>query len=147
MRPRLLFLAGAVAASLAAAPALALSPFILFFDPAGARLDAQDEAILDNAAAAIRFLDVREMTVTGHADRRGAAAANVRLSLRRAEAVKAALVARGVRPETIRVVAAGEDEPLIETADGVDEAQNRSVAIVFDRACRMPPGAPVSPPC
>jgi outer membrane protein OmpA-like peptidoglycan-associated protein len=53
------------------------------------------------------------------------------LSLRRANAVKNALVRAGVRESDISVVGLGESQPLVPTADGVREAQNRRVEIVI----------------
>lgn len=52
------------------------------------------------------------------------------LSLRRANAVRAALVARGVSPDSITVVGRGETEPDVPTADGVKEQANRLVRII-----------------
>src|SRR5690349_12787190 len=131
----------AIAAALlvAASAARALSPFFLFFDPGSARLSADSLAILDNAARAVERLDTRRVEIEAHTDRAGAAAANLALALRRAEAVRDALVARGVRPEILTLVARGEAEPLVETADGVAEPQNRFVAIIMVSICRLPP--------
>jgi OmpA-OmpF porin, OOP family len=121
---------------LAAVPAWALSPFFVFFDRGSVRFDTQDEAILDNAFAAIRFLDVRSLEIAGHTDRVGSEADNVALSRRRAEAVRDALLARGMSPRVeVRIVAAGEADPLVETADGVPEPQNRHVSIIFYGMC------------
>ena len=46
-----------------------------------------------------------------------------------------ALRARRMQVETIRIEAHGEARPLVETADGVDEPQNRRVEIVVIPAC------------
>ena len=53
------------------------------------------------------------------------------LSLRRANAVKNALVGEGVPATEISVVGRGEAQPLVQTADGVREPQNRRVEIVM----------------
>ncbi len=81
-----------------------------------------DEAVRRPAAA---------LTVIGHADRRGPEAYNLELSLRRAEAMRDALVARGVAAARIEVVARGEWEPAVPTADGVAEPANRRVEVYF----------------
>ena len=74
----------------------------------------------------------------GDADRGGRpcrplrhASYNQRLSQRRADAVAAELVARGVPRNIITVQAFGESRPLVPTADGVREPQNRRVEIVL----------------
>jgi outer membrane protein OmpA-like peptidoglycan-associated protein len=69
--------------------------------------------------------------VTGHADRAGPDSYNMALSMRRADAVKAVLVREGVPANQIAVVARGESQPLVPTADGVREPQNRRVEIVL----------------
>jgi outer membrane protein OmpA-like peptidoglycan-associated protein len=120
----------------AAVPAWALSPFFVFFDTGSARLTPAAEAVLDNAAAAIRTADVREIEIMGATDRVGSDVANLALSRRRAEVVRDALLARGMsRHVRVRLTAAGETRPLVETADGVGEAQNRNAAVVLVSMC------------
>jgi outer membrane protein OmpA-like peptidoglycan-associated protein len=55
----------------------------------------------------------------------------MRLSKRRADAVKAALVKEGIAAGNISVFAKGETEPLVPTPDGVREPQNRRAQIVI----------------
>jgi outer membrane protein OmpA-like peptidoglycan-associated protein len=55
----------------------------------------------------------------------------MRLSQRRADAVKAELVKLGIPASEITTVAKGESDPLVPTADGVREPRNRRVEIVF----------------
>jgi outer membrane protein OmpA-like peptidoglycan-associated protein len=69
--------------------------------------------------------------LTGHADRAGPSDYNFGLSRRRADAVKAELVRLGVSSAEITTEAKGESEPLVPTADGVPEAQNRRVEILM----------------
>ena len=134
-------------ACLIATSAWALSPFLIFFNSGSDRLDARALAILDNAAEGVRSGDVRQLTVSGFADRSGSFAYNLRLSYRRAEAVKAALVSRGVPARIITVEAFGEGRLLVETADGVSEPHNRFVTITFTKICRPLPGTGVQPSC
>jgi hypothetical protein len=54
------------------------------------------------------------------------------LSLRRANTVKDSLVRNGVPASAISVIGKGESQPLVQTADGVREPQNRRVEIVID---------------
>ncbi|MCU0888881.1 MAG: OmpA family protein, partial [Rubritepida sp.] len=65
------------------------------------------------------------------ADRTGSAAYNQRLSVRRAEAVAAELVRRGINRTEITVQGFGFDRPLVPTAMGVREPQNRRVEIIL----------------
>ncbi|WP_139323556.1 OmpA family protein, partial [Roseomonas sp. TAS13] len=56
---------------------------------------------------------------------------NMGLSRRRADAVAAELVRQGIQRSEITVEAFGESRPLVPTADGVREPQNRRVEIVL----------------
>jgi OOP family OmpA-OmpF porin len=69
--------------------------------------------------------------LTGHADRAGPEDYNMKLSLRRAEAVRAVLLDKGVEAGAISVAARGESEPAVPTADGVAERANRRVEILL----------------
>ncbi|WP_445003716.1 type VI secretion system membrane subunit TssM [Halomonas mongoliensis] len=67
--------------------------------------------------------DVGRITVTGHADRIGSAAANRRLSLERAETVRTYLVGRGMAPELVEAEGAGSERPLVTCDDGLSRAE------------------------
>lgn len=106
--------------------------FLVFFDFNSATVSPAAQAILDSAASAARSAAPVKLRLTGHADRAGPARYNQGLSLRRAEAVKAALAALGIAGNDIAVLAKGESEPLVATADGVREPQNRRVQIILE---------------
>jgi len=53
------------------------------------------------------------------------------LSQRRADAAKAYLVRRGVAVDAITTQVSGENRLLVDTADGVRDAQNRRVEITI----------------
>jgi hypothetical protein len=73
-----------------------------------------------------------KIIVEGHTDSKGAYGYNMKLSQRRAEAVKAALVARQVAPSRIEVRGYGSSRPVIAKAKTHQEhAQNRRAVIVF----------------
>jgi len=114
------------------APAPAAAPsFMVFFDWDRSDLSAQAMQTLQQAAAAYKQRGSARVVATGHADRSGPDDYNMALSLRRANAVKNALVNNGVPANTISVVGRGESQPLVQTADGVREPQNRRVEIVL----------------
>ncbi len=87
---------------------------------------------IQQAAAAYKSRGSARITATGHTDTSGPDAYNMALSLRRANAVKNALVQQGVPATAIAVVGRGEQGLLVQTADGVREPQNRRVEIVMD---------------
>jgi hypothetical protein len=61
----------------------------------------------------------------------GAASCSEELSLRRAGAVRDELVKYGVSAEQISIAPRGESDPLVPTADGIEEARNRRILIAF----------------
>jgi outer membrane protein OmpA-like peptidoglycan-associated protein len=69
------------------------------------------------------------VVVIGHTDRVGTVEYNDRLSLQRAERVRAELVRLGVDPARISVEGRGEREPLVPTPDEMPEPQNRRVEV------------------
>ena len=105
--------------------------FIVFFDFDRSDLSPQSRATIKQAADASKTGGVQRVGVTGHADKSGPDAYNMALSLRRANNVKDELVRDGVPAASIVVVGRGESQPLVPTADGVREPQNRRVEIVL----------------
>ena len=115
---------------LEAKPAMmAPETFIVYFGFDRSDLTAEGASIIDSAVAAAQKMGISEFSVTGHADRAGSEEYNVGLSLRRANTVRDALIARGVSASNISVAGRGESEPAVATADGVPEQANRRVEI------------------
>ena len=102
-------------------------PRYVFFDSGKSDIRREWEAVLDVAAADARA--GARLRVTGHSDAPGSAAINRRMARARAEAVAKGLIERGVAAGAVMLEAAGEDELLVPTVDGVREIQNRRVAI------------------
>jgi outer membrane protein OmpA-like peptidoglycan-associated protein len=112
------------------APAVAPPSFMVFFDWDRSNLSQQALATIKQAADAFKTKGSARITATGHTDTSGPEAYNMALSLRRANAVKDALVREGVPAASITVIGRGESNPLVPTGDGVREPQNRRVEIV-----------------
>ena len=114
------------------APAPVAAPsYMVFFDWDRSDLSAQALNTIRQAADAFKTRGNARITATGHADKSGPENYNMALSLRRANAVKDALVRDGVPATSIAVLGRGESQPLVQTADGVREPQNRRVEIVL----------------
>jgi outer membrane protein OmpA-like peptidoglycan-associated protein len=105
--------------------------FMVFFDWDRSNLSQQALTTIRQAADAYKTKGNARITATGHTDRSGPESYNMALSLRRANAVKDALVRDGVPATAISVIGKGEADPLVPTADGVREPQNRRVEIVI----------------
>jgi len=112
-------------------PPVAPPSFMVFFDWDRSNLSAQALATIKQAADAFRAKGNARITATGHTDTSGPESYNMALSLRRANAVKDALVRDGVPAQAITVIGMGEKGLLVPTADGVREPQNRRVEIVI----------------
>jgi outer membrane protein OmpA-like peptidoglycan-associated protein len=104
---------------------------MVFFDWDKSDLSPRALEVIRSAADAYNAKGGAQIVATGHTDTSGPPAYNMALSLRRANAVKDQLVRDGVKAEDISVVGKGEAQPLVPTADGVREAQNRRVEIVL----------------
>lgn len=108
---------------------VAQNEYIVYFDWDSARLTPEGLRIIDQAAAAGRNNSSSRIVIVGNADLSGSPAYNLRLSLRRADAVRAALAQRGIPTERTSVTALGDTEPAVPTARGVREPRNRRVVI------------------
>ena len=118
----------------AAAPAPAPEPsrtYLVFFDWDRADLTGRARQIVAEAAQASTHVQTTRIEVNGYTDLSGTAAYNQRLSVRRAQSVEAELVRDGVARNEITIHGFGESNPLVQTAAGVREPQNRRVEIVL----------------
>jgi OmpA-OmpF porin, OOP family len=102
---------------------------LVFFDWGKPEIGSDAAGTLDTLAAKFRAAPALRLTVSGHSDRSGSAAGNRRSGMRRAAAVAAYLAERGVPRSAMAIASFGEEQPLIPTADGVREPQNRRVEI------------------
>ncbi len=117
-------------------PAAAPAPepartYLVFFDWDRADLTARARQIVAEAAQASTHVQTTRIEVNGYTDLSGTAAYNQRLSVRRAQSVEAELVRDGVGRGEISIHGYGESSPLVQTAKGVREPQNRRVEIIL----------------
>jgi OOP family OmpA-OmpF porin len=105
--------------------------FLVFFDFNKSDITAEANRVIAQAADHAKRGGVSRIVVTGHTDTSGAPQYNQRLSERRAANVREALVRQGLAANAISTVGKGESDPLVRTADGVREPQNRRAEIVL----------------
>jgi outer membrane protein OmpA-like peptidoglycan-associated protein len=99
------------------------------FETNSARLTSQSLSVLNDAAETLkRNSDVR-VEAQGHTDSQGAAAYNLSLSQRRAEAVRDYLVTRGAAAGNITAKGYGETAPIAGNDTAAGRAQNRRVTL------------------
>jgi hypothetical protein len=110
-------------------PSLAQAPPVVFFDWDKSNLSPQAMATISEAAACYRACGGTRITAVGNTDATGSTDYNMALSIRRADAVRSALIQNGVPAAAIETAGRGQANPLVATADGVREQQNRSVEL------------------
>jgi OOP family OmpA-OmpF porin len=106
--------------------------YLVFFDWDSKKLGSGALNVLDAVAEEVAKNPPASINVVGHADTSGSLKYNQRLALKRTNAVKDALVQRGVDPSIVIIDAKGETELLVETPDNVREPANRRVNISFN---------------
>ena len=114
----------------APAPAPARS-YLVFFDWDKYNLTDRAKQIIADAAANSKKVTYTKIESNGYTDTSGSAVYNKGLSVRRAQAVAAQLVADGVPKEAIVITGFGETNPLVPTGPNVREPQNRRVEIII----------------
>ena len=126
-----------VAAAEPAEPAVAAAPTSekvsysadAFFDFDKAVLKPEGKAKLSDLAAKLQGTDIEVIVATGHTDWTGSEAYNMKLSMRRAQAVKAFLVSKGIPAARIFTEGKGESQPVADNHTREGRAKNRRVDI------------------
>ena len=107
------------------------------FAEASASIDAASEEVLDEVAASLRPCLGGIIAVTGHTDSNGDETANRALSRARADAVRWALVGRGIPADGLRASGLGSEKPLEGLA--ADDPANRRIEFsVIEKAPLAP---------
>ncbi|NML61226.1 OmpA family protein [Massilia sp. RP-1-19] len=97
------------------------------FDKSVVKQDGK--AALDDLLARLQGMNTEVMIAIGHTDSVGSDAYNEKLSLRRAAAVKAYLVSKGLDPARVYTEGKGETQPLADNATAEGRAKNRRVTV------------------
>lgn len=105
---------------------------VCLFAADSARVDNRCKATLDEVALRMKDEAERIAIVIGYTDSTGSDAANERMSLRRAEAVKAYLVTRhGIDETRITTEGRGAADPVGDNATREGRAENRRAVIIL----------------
>jgi outer membrane protein OmpA-like peptidoglycan-associated protein len=112
-------------------PQVAARTYLVFFDWDSAALTPRARDIIAEAVRNSAHVTYTRIDVSGHADRTGSAQYNQTLSVRRAEVVASELERWGVPKAAIAIRGFGDTRPLVPTAYGVRQAENRRVEIVY----------------
>ena len=100
-----------------------------FFDFDKSVLKPEGKAKLDDLVGKMSGLNLEVIIAVGHTDSVGTDAYNQRLSVRRADAVKSYLVAKGVEKNRVYTEGKGEKQPVADNKTAEGRAKNRRVEI------------------
>jgi OOP family OmpA-OmpF porin len=100
-----------------------------FFDFDKAVLKPAGKAKLDELVANLKGLNLEVIIAVGHTDSVGSVAYNQKLSVRRAESVKAYLVSKGVEANRVYTEGKGKSQPVADNKSAAGRAKNRRVEI------------------
>ena len=101
----------------------------IHFDFDKATIRNTSKRLLDEIAQAMKNNPLWTLKIAGHTDSIGEASYNLKLSQRRADAIKSALVKRGVSGNRLATVGAGASDPVASNKTLEGRAQNRRVVL------------------
>lgn len=121
------------AAAPAAAPVAAATKVTYaadaFFDFDKAVVKPAGKTKLDDLVSKVKGINLEVIIAVGHTDSVGSDTYNQKLSVRRAEAVKAYLVSKGIEKNRIYTEGKGEKQPVASNVTNEGRAKNRRVEI------------------
>jgi outer membrane protein OmpA-like peptidoglycan-associated protein len=102
----------------------------ILFDLNSATIKAESRPVLEEVLNLLKSEPGWKLTIEGHTDSSGSADFNQKLSLQRAEAVKAFLVVAGIETGSLQSKGFGSSKPVADNASELGRAQNRRVELV-----------------
>jgi outer membrane protein OmpA-like peptidoglycan-associated protein len=102
------------------------------FDTGKSTIKPESNALLDEVAQVLnQHPEMTKIEVQGHTDNRGSAALNKSLSQARAEAVRKAMIQRGVVAERLSAKGYGPDKPIDDNTTDAGRQRNRRVQFLI----------------
>jgi OmpA-OmpF porin, OOP family len=100
-----------------------------FFDTGKAILKSEGKAKLDDLVSKVSGINLEVIIAVGHTDSVGSVASNLKLSVRRAEAVKAYLVSKGIEKNRVYTEGKGKKQPVADNKSSAGRTKNRRVEV------------------
>jgi len=120
------------ASALAAQPKAA-NQFILYFNSGASELTSESKEKLNQIINIIKQSEIIDIYINGHTDTKGSEELNYKLALKRATFVEDMIKEKVTTTQiaNIRTHSHGEGNPLVKTADNVNEPKNRRVEVTI----------------
>ncbi len=99
------------------------------FDFGKARLASDSAPLLDRLATVMNGCAIARFEIEGHTDSQGRERVNRRISEKRAEAVRRALIFRGISEDRVLAIGYGPSRPIASNADPDGRARNRRIEV------------------
>ena len=100
-----------------------------FFDFDKSVLKADGKAKLDDLVGKVKAINLEVIIAVGHTDSAGSDAYNQKLSVKRADAVKAYLTTKGIEKNRVYTEGKGEKQPVADNKTDAGRSKNRRVEI------------------
>ena len=100
------------------------------FETGKSNISAESQKIIDNIVTMLKENPTLKISIEGHTDNVGAAAANKTLSENRAKAVMNAVISKGIAASRLTSKGWGQEKPVADNGTDEGKAKNRRVEIV-----------------
>ncbi|MCA9551108.1 MAG: OmpA family protein [Myxococcales bacterium] len=99
----------------------------VFFDTGKARIQPRSYELLNQVAEVLKTYTTMRVMVEGHTDSVGSSGMNLKLSQRRADAVREYVIGQGIDPDRLSAVGFGEEKPIDSNQTKQGRERNRRV--------------------
>jgi len=105
----------------------------LKFQTGSTQLTENGERTVDSLVAVLKSYPSVKVSLEGHTDTTGDAAANKALSEQRADTVKRMLVESGIAPDRVQAAGYGQERPMADNGTEAGRAKNRRLELVVQQ--------------
>lgn len=104
--------------------------FLLYFQNNSTVLTEKSQKLIPAILETVKKRESRDISIVGHTDRQGKDGYNRILAMERAQVVYDILRAEKIKGEEMTILYHGESNPLVPTAEDVEEPRNRRIEVM-----------------